>query len=132
MHQCPNAVPHRLDVAQAATERPPQVGQRLEQAVVRRPSAEHLPASFGFATASLAAPGNRRCPRPPRQEDRARGGTVQFWLEKGHLTKYQVAIRVAGRRGNADVDGVVTTTVTVRGVGTAKVEVPAEAKKALD
>jgi hypothetical protein len=61
----------------------------------------------------------------------ARGGTVQFWLNvQGQISKYRLAIRIQGTRGNADVDGVVTRTVTVSHVGSAKVEVP-EAAKAL-
>jgi hypothetical protein len=70
-----------------------------------------------------------------RTEDRdlARGGTAQIWLDdKGNLSKYEIAIRVQGVRGNADVDGVMTRTVSVSGVGATKVELPAAAKKALE
>jgi len=70
-----------------------------------------------------------------RIEDRdlARGGTVTVRVDsKGRLTGYEIAIQVKGHRGNADVDGTMTRTVTVKDVGTAKVEVPAAAKKALE
>jgi len=70
-----------------------------------------------------------------RTEDRdlARDGTAKFWLDdRGRLAKYEIAIRVQGRRGNAEVDGVVTRTVWVSAVGTTKVEVPVAAKKVLE
>lgn len=70
-----------------------------------------------------------------RTEDRdlARGGTAKLWLDAdGKLAKYEIAIRVQGVRGNADVDGVMTRTVTVSGIGMTKVELPAGAKKALE
>ena len=70
-----------------------------------------------------------------RSEDRdlTRGGTATVRVDgKGRVTGYDVSIRVQGRRGNADVDGTVTRSVTVADVGTAKVDVPAAAKKALD
>jgi hypothetical protein len=69
-----------------------------------------------------------------RTEDRdlARGGTAKLWLEGGKLAKYEIAIRVQGRRGNAEVNGVVSRTVIVSGVGMTKVELPEGAKKALE
>ena len=70
-----------------------------------------------------------------RTEDRdlARNGTAKFWIDgEGRLTKYEFTIRVLGRRGNADVDGVVVKTVTLEAVGKTKIEVPAAAKKAMD
>lgn len=69
-----------------------------------------------------------------RTEDRdlARGGSVKLWLDaQGRLVKYETSIRVQGRRGNAEVDGTVVKTVTLSNVGMTKVNVPAEAKKAL-
>lgn len=70
-----------------------------------------------------------------RGEDRdlVRGGsaTVRFDA-KGRPTGYEISIQVKGRRGNADVDGTVTRTVTVTDLGTARIEVPAAAKKALE
>jgi hypothetical protein len=70
-----------------------------------------------------------------RGEDRdlARGGTARLWLDgNGRLTRYKLAIQVRGRRGNADVDGTTTKTITVRDVGMATVEVPADARKVLE
>ena len=65
--------------------------------------------------------------------DLARGGSAKLWLDKnGRLVKYMINIRVQGKRGNADVDGVMTHTVTIADVGTAKIQLPAGAKKALD
>ena len=66
-----------------------------------------------------------------RSEDRelARSGTLQFWLDAhGQIAKYRLAIRIQGTRGNAEVDGVVTRTVTLSQIGSAKVEVPEEVK----
>lgn len=70
-----------------------------------------------------------------RGEDRdlARGGSATVRVDaKGRLTGYEVSIQVKGRRGDADVDGTVTRTVSVKDVGTARVGVPAAAKKALE
>lgn len=70
-----------------------------------------------------------------RTEDRdlARGGTAKLWLDgDGKLVKYEIAILVQGVRGNAEVEGVMTRTVTVSALGTTKVELPAGAKKALE
>jgi hypothetical protein len=70
-----------------------------------------------------------------RTEDRdlARGGNAKLWLDKdGKLTKYEISIRIQGRRGNADVDGTTTRTVAISAVGTTKIELPAGAKKALE
>lgn len=70
-----------------------------------------------------------------RTEDRgnARSGAAKLWLDaEGRLTKYEIAIRILGKRGNAEVDGTVTKTVTLAGVGATKLEVPAAVKKALE
>jgi hypothetical protein len=70
-----------------------------------------------------------------RTEDRdlARDGSAKLWFDsQGRLEKYEIAIRVQGRRGNAEVDGVVTHTVTLSALGMTKVEVPPGAKKALE
>lgn len=70
-----------------------------------------------------------------RTEDRdlTRGGTATVRLDRtGRVVGYEIAIRVQGTRGNADVDGTVTKAVTVSDVGSTKVEVPAAAKKALE
>lgn len=69
-----------------------------------------------------------------RTEDRdlARGGTVKLWLNEGKLAKYEIAIRVQGVRGNAEVDGVMTRSVTLSALGATKIELPAAAKKVLE
>lgn len=70
---------------------------------------------------------------PIEDRDLARGGTAKFWLDAdGRLVKYEIAIRVQGRRGNADVDGVITRTVALFDIGKARALVPKEAKAALD
>ena len=64
-------------------------------------------------------------------EDRelARSGTVQFWLNaEAQINKYKLSIRIQGTRGNAEVDGVVTRTVTLSQIGSARIEVPEEVK----
>ncbi|MBI2804692.1 MAG: hypothetical protein HYX68_06870 [Planctomycetes bacterium] len=70
-----------------------------------------------------------------RTEDRdlARGGTAKLWLDaRGRLVRYEIAIRVQGVRGNAEVDGVMTRTATIAELGKVKVVVPAGARKALE
>jgi hypothetical protein len=70
-----------------------------------------------------------------KSEDRdvARGGTAKLWLDdKGRPARYEIAIRLKGRRGNADVDGEATRTVTLKELGATKVEVPDEVKKLLE
>jgi hypothetical protein len=51
-------------------------------------------------------------------------------VSQGQVAKYRIAIRLQGRRGNAEVDGEVTRIVNISHVGDAKVEVP-EAVKTL-
>ncbi len=61
-----------------------------------------------------------------RSEDRdlARDGTVQFWVNRDQIAKYKLTIRIQGKRGNAEVVGVVTRIVTISHVTAAKVELP--------
>jgi hypothetical protein len=68
-----------------------------------------------------------------RSEDRdvARGGVARLWIANGKVTKYQIAITLQGRRGNADVNGVAETTVTLRHYVGTSYAVPEEATKAL-
>jgi hypothetical protein len=59
-------------------------------------------------------------------------GTVTFWLTDGKLTKYQFHVTGSMNFGGGnpfDMDR--TTTVTIKDVGTTKVEVPDDAKKKL-
>jgi hypothetical protein len=63
----------------------------------------------------------------------ARGGQARLWVGlDGQVHKYSLTIRVQGTLGNAEIDGQVTRSVTLSDRGTARVEVPAEAKKALE
>jgi len=68
-----------------------------------------------------------------RSEDRdvARGGSARVWIANGKVAKYQIAVTLKGRRGNAEVDGVAETKVTIAYPANASYETPAEAKKAL-
>ena len=43
---------------------------------------------------------------PIEDRDLAKSATARLWLDAdGKLTKYEIAVRVMGRRGNAEVDG---------------------------
>jgi hypothetical protein len=59
-------------------------------------------------------------------------GSIKFWVKEGALTKYQYNVQGSreGRDGNM-VEINTTTTVEISGVGSTKVEVPADAKKKL-
>jgi len=59
-------------------------------------------------------------------------GTVTFWVTDGKLTKYSshVTGSISGPNGDFDIDR--TTTVTIKDVGSTKVEVPDDAKKKLE
>jgi hypothetical protein len=66
-------------------------------------------------------------------QDVASGGSARVWVnEDGAVVKYATSIRVQGKRGNAEVDGTVEKTVKLGDIGTAKIEVPDGAKKALE
>ena len=58
-------------------------------------------------------------------------GTVTFWVADGKLTKYSFHVTGTMNRGDQDMDIDRTTTVTIKDVGTTKVEVPDDAKKKL-
>ena len=61
------------------------------------------------------------------------GGTARFWLSAdGKLVKYSVSLRLQGRLGSADVNGTAVKTIALDKVGATKVEVPQEARKALE
>lgn len=59
-------------------------------------------------------------------------GSLKIWLKGGAVAKYQVHLKgtVAGRDG-AETERELTTTTEIKDVGSAKVEVPDEAKKKL-
>ena len=62
----------------------------------------------------------------------ARSGTAKLWLDsKGRVARYAISIKVQGRQGNAEIDGTTEKTVVIQDIGSARVEVPEEAKKAL-
>ena len=58
-------------------------------------------------------------------------GTVTIWLTDGKLTKYATHVTGSMDRGDNPMDVDRTTTVTIKDVGTTKVEVPDDAKKKL-
>lgn len=63
----------------------------------------------------------------------AQGGKAQVWLDaKGRLVKYEITIRLQGRIGGAEIDGMATKLVTLGAIGATKVSVPDEAKKVLE
>lgn len=83
-------------------------------------------------SAELTEDGAKALAKPADREI-ARGGTAKLWVDdKGRLVRYEVAIKLKGRRGSADVDGEVTKKVAVKDVGAAKVDVPDEVKKLLE
>jgi hypothetical protein len=67
-------------------------------------------------------------------EDRGvtRGGTVRVWVRGGIVIKYEVRLRLKGRRGDAQVDGSAERAVEMSAVGATKVNPPAAARKALE
>jgi hypothetical protein len=69
----------------------------------------------------------------PADREVARGGTAKLLVDdQGRLARYEITIRLKGRRGNAELDGETTRTVTMKDVGAIKVEVPDEVKKLLE
>jgi hypothetical protein len=70
---------------------------------------------------------------PTESQGVARGGTAKVWVNgDGAVVKYALSIRLKGRQGNAEVDGTTEKSVQLREIGSAKVEVPEAAKKALE
>jgi len=69
----------------------------------------------------------------PADREVARGGTARLWVDgQGRLTRYEITVRLKGRRGNADVDGEATRAATIKGVGGTQVDVPDEVRKLLE
>lgn len=86
----------------------------------------------GIGTGDFSMDSARKLART-EEADLARGGSAKLWFDKnGSLAKYTITIRVQGKRGNAEVDGVMTRTVTIGDIGTVKIALPAGAKKALN
>ncbi len=70
---------------------------------------------------------------PKALEGVAKEGQARIWVgPDGQVNKYAITIHVQGRQGNAEIDGQVARTVLLSDRGTAKVDVPAGAKKALE
>jgi hypothetical protein len=66
-------------------------------------------------------------------EDRgvARSGTARVSVARGRVVGCAVTLRLKGRRGDAEVDGTSTLSVELSDAGSTKVDVPADARKAL-
>jgi hypothetical protein len=63
----------------------------------------------------------------------ARSGEAKLWVSgDGDVQKYTFTIRLQGNIGSVEVDGHMKRTVTLTDRGTARVELPDEAKKALE
>jgi hypothetical protein len=83
-------------------------------------------------TGSLDAAGARRL-APPAVRSVARGGRATVWVgADGQVHKYAFTLRLRGRLGNAEIDGTAEKAVTLGDRGTARVEVPEAARKALE
>jgi hypothetical protein len=92
------------------------VGELSEEAIAQR-------LSFG----GRGRGGDGQAPAAPKNAS----GTVKFWLKDGAIAKYQVHVKgtTAGRDGDRERD--TTTTVEIKNIGSAKVNVPDAAKKKL-
>ena len=66
---------------------------------------------------------------PPEPKDAK--GTVQFWVKKGALTKFQLTTSAKMTFQEQDMDIGRTATTEISNVGSTKVEVPEDAKKKL-
>jgi hypothetical protein len=70
---------------------------------------------------------------PTEFHDVARAGTAKIWVNgDGVPVKYRWSIRLQGTLGNAQIDGTAEKTVKLGDIGSAKVEAPEAAKKALE
>ena len=58
-------------------------------------------------------------------------GTAKFWVKDGVLSKYQTHVEGKMTFGDRDIDVDRTTVYEITEIGTAKIDVPAEAKKKL-
>jgi len=83
-------------------------------------------------TADLSEDGAKKL-APTESQGVAKSGQAKIWVDKeGAVVKYTVNIRLQGRQGNAEVNGILEKTVTLSDLGKAKIELPAGAKKALE
>jgi hypothetical protein len=70
---------------------------------------------------------------PTAVQSVAQGGQAKVQVgADGRVTSYVLTIRLLGKLGNAQVDGMMTRTVTLANLGSARVEVPDEARKVLE
>jgi hypothetical protein len=70
-------------------------------------------------------------PPPPPKDAK---GSVKFWLKDGALTKFEshLQAKVAFGPDQDEQDFEITRTIEIQSVGTTKVDVPTEARKALE
>ena len=59
-------------------------------------------------------------------------GSVKFWVKDGQISKYEFKIVGKADFNGNEVDVDRDTTIEISGVGTTKIEVPADAKKKLE
>lgn len=81
------------------------------------------------AVRELLSTGRRGAQNPPAVSGAK--GTVRFWLKEGMLVKYEYTLQGRMTFGQREVDVNRTTVVEIKDVGTAKVEVPEEARAKL-
>ncbi len=82
--------------------------------------------------AQLTEDGARALAKPADREV-ARGGRARLQVDgRGRLVRYEITIRLKGRRGNADVDGEANRKITIRDMGGTRVDVPDDVKKLLE
>jgi hypothetical protein len=104
----------------------------LGKAVDKEKKADRTEDGCAVYTAELTEEAAKKL-APTESQGVARGGTAKVWVNgDGAVVKYALSIRLKGRRGNVEVDGTAEKTVKLSDLGSAKVEVPEAAKKALD
>ncbi len=81
------------------------------------------------AVRDLLSAGRRGAQNPPVVSGAK--GTVRFWLKEGMLVKYEYTLQGRMTFGQREADVHRTTVVEIKDVGTAKVEVPEEARAKL-
>jgi hypothetical protein len=110
----------------------PELAKGLKDVKKTEAEAEGSTVYAGVFTGTLDEEAARKL-APASLRPVARGGQAKVWVGlDGQVHKYSLTIRVQGTLGNAEIDGQVTRAVTLGDRGTARVEVPAEVKKALE
>ncbi|HVU33620.1 MAG TPA: hypothetical protein VHE61_09315 [Opitutaceae bacterium] len=103
-----------------------------EQVVDLATGAKDLKVADGAITGDLAEKSAAELLRFGRNAPKSATASVKIWLKDGALAKYELHLKgtITGRDGeDREVDR--TTTTEVKDVGSAKVQVPEEAKKLL-